>query len=288
MKLKRSLAFLVCRMSIICGIFALLAFFGTQTLPVLASGTAFVRIIHATPDVGTVDIFVDGSKLLSNFQYATVTGYVPIPSGAHMVQIALIGKGANAAVITQTISVSPGGVYTVAALGRAATGFSLNVFSDNNIVSSTGNTAKVRVYHLSPGTGAVNVTNGNATVITGLTYTQASNYVTVPAGMYTFDVTTTPNTTLPVPTDLKPWTVTSVFAVGLLNATPKLQIVSTQVPGTPGLPSTGSDPNLHPASVNSQPLMPWLVSFLALVVVGGGVTGVTRQRVAVARKKVRS
>ena len=61
-------------------------------LPAHADDNAYVRVIHASPDIGIVDVFVDGKKLLSNFQYATVTGYVPIPAGTHTIQLALIGK----------------------------------------------------------------------------------------------------------------------------------------------------------------------------------------------------
>src|SRR2546428_10755546 len=61
--------------------------------PVSADSTAFVRVIHASPDIGTADVFVDGSKLLSSFQFGAVTDYVQVPTGPHKVQIALIGKG---------------------------------------------------------------------------------------------------------------------------------------------------------------------------------------------------
>src|SRR6266487_3781209 len=74
---------------------------------------SFVRVIHASPDIGTADVFVDSNHLLSNFQFGTVTGYVAIARGPHKVQVGLIGKGPNAAMITQTISVDAAGVYTV-------------------------------------------------------------------------------------------------------------------------------------------------------------------------------
>src|SRR6266516_8138559 len=123
MKPKHSLARLVHLIPVTLGILALLGYFGTWTLPASAQAQSpsFVRIIHASPDVGTADVFLDGSKLLSNFQFGTVTDYATIPPGPHKVQIALIGKGVGAAVISQTLSVSAGIVYTVAALGTKST-----------------------------------------------------------------------------------------------------------------------------------------------------------------------
>src|SRR5437763_6955206 len=108
---------LVYRLPLAIGILALLVCFGTQVLPASAQSSAFVRIIHASPDVGTADVFVDGAKLLSSFQFGAITGYAAIPPGPHHVQIALVGKGIGAAVISQTLAVSPGVSYTVAAVG---------------------------------------------------------------------------------------------------------------------------------------------------------------------------
>lgn len=228
----------------------LLAIMMIQASPVAADSPAFVRIVHAAPGIGTADVFVDGTKLLSNFQFGTVTGYASIPPGPHKVQVSLIGKGIGAATLTQTLNVAPETAYTVAALGTAATGFSLEAFVDNNQL--TPGMTKFRFYHLSPGTGTVNVLNGSQALIQGLNYQQASNYVAVQPGSYTLTVDSTqPTTSLPIATTLKANTVTSEFAVGLVNGTPKIQFVSSQVSGLPGLPGTGSDPN--PADVSSTP-----------------------------------
>src|SRR5579863_8070008 len=110
---------------LVLGILVLLTGFGTQVSPVSAATPAFVRIIHASPFVGTADVFVDGSKLLSSFQFGAVTDYVAVPSGAHTVQIAAVGKGIGAALLTQTLNATPGLVYTVAALGTSPTALTL-------------------------------------------------------------------------------------------------------------------------------------------------------------------
>src|SRR5260370_14231453 len=217
MKLKCSPLVLVCRISLACTLLALVTFSGLFQKSVAAQSLAFVRIVHASPDVGTANVFLDGSKLLSNFQFGTITGYATIPPGPHKVQIALIGKGIGASVITQTLSVNPGIAYTVAALGSSDADLSLKVFTDNNLLS-TG-MAKLRVYHLSPDIGSVNVFEGSNMVISGLGYPEASNYLTLTAGSYTFNVTATQsNATLPpVSATLKANMVTSIFALGVAN-----------------------------------------------------------------------
>lgn len=269
------------RLILLPSVLAICMFFGMQVVqasPVHADSWSFVRIVHASPDAGIVDVFMDGKKTLSNFQFGTITGYVPLAAGTHTVQVAVIGTGAQAAVLTQAISVNAGTAYTVAALGTKATGLSLQVFADNNLVS--GNKAKVRVYHLSPGAGSVDVENGRNMLISGLTYAKASDYVSVPAGSYTFSlVITQQNVTLQVPAQLKAWTVTSIFAVGTLNnGVTKLQFVDTQVNGMPGMPGTGSDPHaLTAASTSLSSLdLPLLLGCLILLTVAFTVKPVYR------------
>src|SRR2546421_555130 len=273
MKPTRSLLLLVQRISLALGILALLACLATQALPVSAQSSAFVRIIHASPDVGTADVFVDGAKLLSSFQFGAITGYAAIPPGPHHVQIALVGKGIGAAVISQTLAVSPGVSYTVAAVGTQATGLSLQAFVDDNLVSA--GSAKVRVYHLSPDGGSINVATGSNTLLSGITYQQASQYLAVHVGSYAFNVTATNlNTSLPVSQTLNANTVTSIFVVGMFNGSPKAQLVPTQVSGVPGLPGTGSNPEPLPNA--SQPLSTWLLGILAFVLISVGVASVGR------------
>src|SRR5207253_11229919 len=109
------------------GICSLIVFSGVQSVSASSQATSpsFVRIIHASPFVGTADVFVDGSKLLSSFGFGAVTDYATVPAGPHKVQIALVGKGIGGSALTQTLVVSPGVAYTVAAIGATATTLSL-------------------------------------------------------------------------------------------------------------------------------------------------------------------
>ena len=247
---------------------AILLFFTVPLHVAKADSPSYVRVIHASPDIGTATVFVDGNMLLNNFQFGTVTPYATISAGPHKVQVGLIGTGPNAATITQTLSVDPGVVYTVAALGTTQDGFRLQTFIDDNTVKS--GSAKVRVYHLSPGTGSVNVIEDGSTVVSGLAYPQASDYLSVPAGAWSANISAlNSNTTLPVSATLGTNTVTSVFAIGLVNGTPKIQFVSAQVNGFPGIPGTGADPNYRAARDYVQPAVSWLPEILVLLLTGG-------------------
>lgn len=280
MELRTSLFSLIRRFSMVLGLFALVAVSLLQAEPAFADSNAFVRVIHASPEAGAVEVFVDGKKLLPDFKFGTVTDYVAVAAGAHKIEVAPTGQPASAAVISQSVSVDAGVPYTVAAIGTKASGFSLQAFVDEN--RTTADKAKVRVYHLSPDAGPVDVATGGNKVITGLDYKQASAYLMVPAGSYTFDVTATEaNATVQTSASLKSGVVTSVFAIGLLKGNPKLQFVAATTQGIPGMPNDGSDPNTVPASPFSQAPWLWLAGALALVLVSAAVLG---RRLALARQ----
>src|SRR5260370_22412006 len=182
--MKLTSARLVRRVFLPCALLALLLLLGTQPLPAFAASPSFVRLVDASPAVGTMDVFVDGAKFLGNTMFATVSDYLQLPARHHRVEAVLIGKGIGARVITQTLSVQAGTAYTVAAIGTKATGLSLQVFVDNNLMAS--GLAKARFYHLSSGTGPLSIGTGGLTIPGALSYTQASNYLKIPAAPDTF------------------------------------------------------------------------------------------------------
>ena len=228
--------------------------------------SSYVRIIHASPYVGTADVFVDGSPLLSAFQFAATTDYVPVPSGNHKVQIALLGKGINASLITQYLDVQPGTAYTVAAIGATPDKLGLQVFQDDN--TAIVNHAKVRIYHLTADAKNVIFTVGEENSVNNVHYLQASAYITEDAGPCDIlfkDAQT--NTSLPITVNLTANMVTSIFAIGLVNGNPKAHLVSAQTTGLPGLPQTGNPPVLADLV---RPLAPWLFLAITLAFLGTG------------------
>lgn len=276
MQSRHSFAPLVSRamLTLALSVLVLFTLLGTPASPTRAAHAdpaatpAYVRIIHASPDVGTADVFLDGNKLLSSFAFGSVTDYAPVPPGPHKVQIALVGKGIGASALTQTLDVQPGMVYTAAAIGTAASGLSIEVFSDNNIIAA--GKAKVRVYNLSPDAGAVTLSSGGQNLISSVTYQQASDYMSLSTGSYSFSVTTS-SASLPLSESLGANTVTSIFVVGLANGSPRLELSPAQVTGVPGLPGTGSDPAPLPGTPQFQPVVLWLLALLLVALLGASI-----------------
>lgn len=219
---------LVRTMLVMLGVLALLVAFAAPSRTASAHSNAYVRVVHAAPGAPIVDVYVDGSKLLNDFTFGTVTGYVAVAEGSHRIQVAADGAKRSASVIDVTVSLEGGTYYTAAALGTTSSGFSLKAFVDENRDSNSK--AKIRVYHLSPNAGPVDVSVGGTKVIDELTYTHASGYLTVAPGDYTFKVTAVnPGVTVPVAATLSGDRVYSVFAIGLYQGDPALQFVVAAV-----------------------------------------------------------
>lgn len=272
------------RAAVGCGALALLGFglIGAtlaSTGTAHAAGNAYVRVVHAAPAAPNVDVYVDGTKLLSSFTFGTVTGYVPLAAGEHEIDVAPMGKAASDAVIKQKVTVNEGVNYTVAAIGDSATTPALVAFGDDNSVVS--GMAKVRVYHLSSDAGPVSVATGGKTVIPDLAFKAASGYLAVPAGSYTFDVTLkNSNKSVAQPATLESNKVTSVFALGLAagSGDTALKFAAATVAGTPtGMPPTGVAPK--PTATNTQLPAAALYALAAgLLLIGGTGLALARRR----------
>jgi hypothetical protein len=195
---------------------------------------AQIRVIHASPDMGLIDLFLDGTRLLANTNFSALSGYLKVPVGEHQIQVAPARQGISHALITQNIILERNIFYTVATVGTRTDGFSLAAFQDESTLSQN-NLAKVRIYHLSPDIGAVTISSSDKIVIKELAYKNASDYQEVPPNKYTFTISvaqlssTTPNTALKTDTILQPGTINSVFAIGLASGQPALKFITSVV-----------------------------------------------------------
>ena len=118
------------------------------------------------------------------------------------------------------------------------------------------------------------VAAGGQTLVNGISYQNASNYLVIPAGAYTFDANSPANNaTLSTSATLDANKVSSLFVVGMFNGTPKSALVTAQVAGLPGVPNTGSDPNAVSRTDSAQSLTPWSWSLgiASLLLVGSGI-----------------
>jgi hypothetical protein len=85
------------------------------------SGNAKVRVIHASPDAPNVDVFVDGTEVLTNVPYKAISGYLEVPAGVRVIEVFVTGTAAtDPAVITASPDLADGTIYTIIAMNQVS------------------------------------------------------------------------------------------------------------------------------------------------------------------------
>src|SRR5688572_16442089 len=114
----------------------------------IALGNACVLVLHASPDAGPVDVYVDGELAITGATFGTLGDFIPVNAGDRQLQIVPSGAAIEDAVIDTRVNLAEGIAYEVAAVGSLAD-ISIQVFPVNTTPLSEG-TARVRLIHASP------------------------------------------------------------------------------------------------------------------------------------------
>jgi hypothetical protein len=153
--------------------------------PAAAADNAMVRVVHASPDAPNVDVWVDGTKVLTNVPFTAVSDYLSVPAGDHNVKVT--PTGTTTAVIDANLTLTAGTAYTVAAINPVAS-ITAVVLTDD--LTTVAGKARLRVFHASSNAPAsVDVAlAGGAVLVPGLGYGTASGYLTVDPGNYDLEI----------------------------------------------------------------------------------------------------
>jgi hypothetical protein len=155
-------------------------------------GAARVRAIHAIPDLGPVDIYVDGVKQLGDVPFFTVSSYLELAPG--QVELAVTEAGEPLShgniLLSGTVTVEAGQDYSIIARGSTTSSVGLTTVEDENGPPAVGE-ARLRVAHFSPDAPAVDILVDGARVVTNLSFQEVSGYLSVPAGSYSVGVAPT-------------------------------------------------------------------------------------------------
>lgn len=157
-----------------------------------SSNSSQIRFVHAIRDGGPLDIDVNSTKIFTDIVflgYQPSSGYTKVSSGN--VTVAGLATGTSTQVFTSTTSLASG-QYTLIASGSESgtngAGVNLLSLTDTNTAPATGNLefrvvdasqtqSNVDIYILAnPVSGGIQP----PATISGLSYTQASSYITLP------------------------------------------------------------------------------------------------------------
>src|SRR4051794_31467248 len=106
---------------IILALSALLVLALLAPMPTMAQAAqSWIRVMHDSPDAPNVDVYVDGTSVIKNVAYSTISNYQAVAAGQHRVQVVPAGKSVDNSVIDINVDLTRGKPYTVLALGKVA------------------------------------------------------------------------------------------------------------------------------------------------------------------------
>lgn len=156
----------------------------------LDSGKARVRVIHASPDAGNVDVSVTGGdELFGDVEFRSATDYTDVDAGSYNLDVK--GEDDRVLLTAQSLPIDDGTTYDVIALGQIADN-SLTLLPLATTVSVPCTTALgidggtedscVRVVHAAPGSPEVDVYLNDSPIVTGLAFGTSTEFIAVPEG----------------------------------------------------------------------------------------------------------
>jgi len=185
------------------GLFAALPNGTVVTLPLVT--TARLQVIHnaADPAAASVDVYLNGTKLLDNFGFRQATPFIDAPAGTP-INVGVAGGNSSTAADTLknfSLTLTPGDTYVALANGVLnPANFAVNPNGKNRAFTlfiqpvareKALDTTKVEFFAVHGATDAPIVdvvARGVATLVNNAAYGDITGYLAVPPASYTLDV----------------------------------------------------------------------------------------------------
>ncbi|MEI4274110.1 DUF4397 domain-containing protein [Klenkia sp. LSe6-5] len=244
---------------------------GLSAAPAGAADAGMLRLAHLSPDTPSVDVYVDSVSspdtgiVLTGVGYGTVSDYQSVPAGTYTVSMRAAGAAATSApVLSTTVTVAPGTAFTVAGVGTFAQ-LGLTVLDDDLSAPPAGD-ARARVVNasqtLSPATVAI---AGGSSLSDGLAFPDLTDYVAVPGGTTTLQVSGAEGDPTDLPVDLADG---SSYTVLLLDGDSGVRVETVLDAASPGVVPTGGVEAGGGGAAGTSPL-PYALGGVALLALAG-------------------
>ena len=146
-----------------------------------------VYLIHASPAVGPVDVYIDGAIVLVGLGFSAVSDPIPLAMGSHDVQVVPSGRSRDEELVTGSVSLDGVAAADIALLGPADD-LSLNVYPLDRSPLPPG-LARIGAVLGSFDTGPVDLTlTGGDLLFPTIEVTGATEFADVAAGVYDLEV----------------------------------------------------------------------------------------------------
>ena len=150
---------------------------------------AELRVAHLSPDAPAVDVWLNGTVVLSGVPFGAYSEYLEVPAGVHVVQVTPAGA-TEPIVIDATLTLLEDTAYTVAATGLLGSNdLEAIVLIDDR--APAGEKAGVRFVHLSPDAPEVDIAVaccGGPILFADARFRESQDYIMVDGGTYDLEV----------------------------------------------------------------------------------------------------
>ncbi|MGE8077789.1 DUF4397 domain-containing protein [Peribacillus loiseleuriae] len=147
-----------------------------------------VRILHAAPQAGNVDVYVNETRILQNSPYKTISDYLPLIAGKYQIDIYPTGQ-LSSTILSQKIQVESGKLYTLAISGLDK---SIRLIVHEDLPHVPNGESKVRLIHLASDSPAIDLAVKNGDVVfRNIPYRKATNYMGITPMSIDLEVRTT-------------------------------------------------------------------------------------------------
>ena len=238
-----------------------------------AAETGLLRLAHLSPDTPQVDVYVDSvsspgaAQTFPGVGYGTVSDYQQVPPGTYAISMRQAGADpASPPVLSTTVEIGADQARTVAGVGPFAD-LGLEVLDDDLTPPAAGS-ARMRVVAAAASADQLAVAlPGGTSVADGLAFSDTSDYVEVPAGATTLEVTPAGGQPVSLPVDVAAGSVYSVLVLdapgGGLSVRPTLDAA-----GAGTVPAGGVEAGAGGAAGGSSSLPLALTGVLGALAVG--------------------
>lgn len=180
------------------------------SLPTKSITPARLQVIHncAATDAASVDVWLDNTKLIPDFDFRTASSFIDAPAGV-LFDVSIQGPMSTDtvnALFKQSFLLESAKTYIVIASGivgsgtyTPATPFSLEVIADAAETSTTSGNVDVLVWHGAtdaPTVDVVETAQGAGTIVDDLSYGEAAGYLDVAATTYALEIRDETGTTI--------------------------------------------------------------------------------------------
>lgn len=193
-----------------------------------ALAAAKLRVMHGSPDVPAVSVYVNGNAAVPELAPLATTDYLDLPAGTYNVQVALAGKPVSEAVLSKSVTVEDGKRYTGFATGLLSNG-TVKLDLAEDVLRAPFGSSSVRVWHNSPDAPNVDVSVNGTRVLTAVPYDARSPYLPLPAGTYKVQISVTGTSTVVFEGDITTQPGESYTAIAQGSVTGKGEAFRVQV-----------------------------------------------------------